>query len=419
MSRHAVIIGAGVTGLSTAYHLARKSYGRITVIEKGRVGDGASSRAAGIVTGLLWSETGVQARKISLTRFRELSDELDGYRFQDVGCLNLFDAASWPERERLLPLYDRLEVEYTIMDRAEMASTWPDLALTGEPVGLFDPLGGYSEPDHYLPALAAGCRALGVQIREGCMISDFIADSGRMVGVVAGNERIEADAVVSTVHVWTLKVLESIGLQLPLKSFVHQRYVTAPLPAPVRIPAVNANPYGGYIRPAYGQRLLAGIENPSAPEFRVPGRSFEMSAISPPPGLGDAARDNLLPLVPKAARSGWVKGADRAARSGWAGWAGWEIEKAGLLSFSRDGEPVLGPVDRFPGLYVGVAFHSGGFAYNPAAGVLLAGCVADGRPEIDIEDFSPNRFDPEETDAYNRTLITHGEYSMPGHSRRH
>ena len=407
MSRHAVIVGAGVTGLSTAYHLARKSYGSITVVEKGRVGDGASSRAAGIITGLLWSETGILARKISLTRFREMSGELDGYRYQDVGCLNLFDAASWPERERLLPLYDRLGVEYTIMDRTEMAAAWPDLALTGEPVGLFDPLGGYSEPDHYLPALADGCRALGVEIREGCMVSDFIVDGGRMAGVVIDGKRIEANAVVSTVHVWTLKVLETIGVQLPLKSFVHQRYVTAPLPAPVRIPAVNANPYGGYLRPHYGQRLLAGIENPEAPEFHVPGRDFLMSTITPPPGLDEAARENLLPLVPGAGRAGQ------------AGHAGWEIEKAGLLSFSVDGEPVLGPVERFPGLYVGVAFHSGGFAYNPAAGVLLAGCVADGRPEIDIGDFSPNRFDPQETEAYNRTRITHGEYSLPGQSRRH
>ena len=434
MSSHAVIVGAGVTGLSTAYHLARRSYGRITVIEKGRVGDGASSRAAGIITGLLWSETGVRARKISLNRFRELSDELDGYRYQDVGCLNLFDASSWPERERLLPLYDRLGVAYSVMDKAEMAAAWPDLALPGEPIGLLDPLGGYSEPDHYVPALADGCRKLGVEIREGCMVSDFIVDSGRMAGVVAENDRIEADAVVSTVHVWTLKVLERIGLQLPLKSFVHQRYVTAPLPAPVRIPAVNANPYGGYVRPHYGQRLLAGIENPAAPEFRVPDRAFRMSTITPPPGLDEAARYNLLPLVPAAGRAGLAGrsslagGAERNDPAGNAGRAGnadnadyadWEIEKAGLLSFSGDGEPILGPVERFPGLFVGVAFHSGGFAYNPAAGALLAGCVADGRPEIDIGDFSPNRFDPEETDAYNRTRITHDEYSMTGLSRRH
>ena len=93
-----VIVGGGVIGLSTAYHLARKGYGHIIVLEKGPVGDGSSSRAAGIITGLLWSETGVLVRKVSLARFRELSHELDGYTFQEVGCLNLFDPQSWPDR---------------------------------------------------------------------------------------------------------------------------------------------------------------------------------------------------------------------------------------------------------------------------------------------------------------------------------
>src|SRR5215471_3294018 len=97
-----IIIGGGVIGLSAAYHLARRRCGPIVLIEKGPVGDGSSSRAAGIITGLLWSETGVRVRKLSLTRFRELSDELDGYTFQAVGCLNLFDPESWPERAALL-----------------------------------------------------------------------------------------------------------------------------------------------------------------------------------------------------------------------------------------------------------------------------------------------------------------------------
>ena len=126
-----------------------------------------------------------------------------------------------------------------------------------------------------------------------------------------------------------------------------------------------------------------------------------MSSILPPPGLNNVARTDLLPLVPVADQSKW------------------EIEKAGLLSFSLDGEPIVGPVERFPGLYVGVAFHSGGFAYNPAAGVLLASCIADGNAVIDIQDFSPNRFDPKYVEAYNRTLINHGEYSMSGENRRH
>ncbi|SVD23203.1 uncharacterized protein METZ01_LOCUS376057, partial [marine metagenome] len=59
--------------MSTAYHLARRDFGRVLLLEKGRPGDGASSRAAGTITGLMWSNTGVEARKANFGRFRELS----------------------------------------------------------------------------------------------------------------------------------------------------------------------------------------------------------------------------------------------------------------------------------------------------------------------------------------------------------
>jgi glycine/D-amino acid oxidase-like deaminating enzyme len=75
--------------------------GPVTLLEKEVIGDGASSRAGGIITDLLWSRTGIEARKISLALYGELSEELAeyGYRFQNVGCLNLFDVQDWAERE--------------------------------------------------------------------------------------------------------------------------------------------------------------------------------------------------------------------------------------------------------------------------------------------------------------------------------
>ncbi len=77
-----IIIGGGVIGLSAAYHLARRQCGPIVLLDKGPVGDGSSSRAAGIITGLLWSETGVRVRKRCLELLGELSRDLDGYQFQ-------------------------------------------------------------------------------------------------------------------------------------------------------------------------------------------------------------------------------------------------------------------------------------------------------------------------------------------------
>ena len=95
--KHAIVVGGGVTGLSTAYHLKRLGYGDVTIIEKDTIGAGSSSRAAGISTGLLWSKTGVLARKTALRRFREMSRELDGYVFHNEhGCLGLFSPALWP-----------------------------------------------------------------------------------------------------------------------------------------------------------------------------------------------------------------------------------------------------------------------------------------------------------------------------------
>ena len=346
MSRF-IVIGGGAIGLNTAYQLARKGFGSVTLLEKGQVGDGSSSRAGGIITGLMWTETGIRARKVSLRIYRELTAELEryGYRFQDVGCLNLFDASSWPAREELFPLYDRLDFPYEILDADEMRRRWPDLTPEDDQIGLFDAQGGYSEPHEFVPALARRCRDLGVEIRENARVEGLQIENGQVIGVQTAMGVVAADMVICTVHAWTRAFMQQSGLRLPIKSFVHQRYVTTELAQAAVIPAINANPQGGYIRPARlgttDSRLLAGGETENRPEERVDDLSFHMSALSAPESVRAHLSANLTPLVPKLAATRW------------------ESEQVGLISFSLDGEPVLGALPQLPGLVVGAAFPFG------------------------------------------------------------
>ncbi len=379
-----IIVGGGVIGLSAAFHLAQSGGVHVILLEKGAVGAGASSRAGGIITGHLWSKTGVEARKISLRLYHELSEELSayGYQYQAVGCLNLFSPADWPERKSLLPLYDECRAPYEILDAAEIRHRWPLLRSSDDAVGLFDPLGGYSEPDDYIPALAQKCRDLGVDIREGVTVSAFAKERERVKGIVADGELLEADRVICAVHSWTNRLLASVARPLPVKSFVHQRYLTEPLAQAARLPAVNANPYEAYLRPAKGNRILVGGETAGRAELGTPSLAFDMATLRAPNGFGDSLRAKAQPLLPALERYRFIE------------------ERVGLISFAMDGEPVLGEVPGWPGLYVGAAFHSGGFAYNPVAGKLLAELATAGVTELDIAAFSPARFSAAATDAY-------------------
>lgn len=396
----AIIIGAGVTGLSTAYHLARMNYGRVIVLEKNEIGAGSSSRAAGISTGLLWSETGVRARKHSLRLFREFSRELPGYTFHnEQGCLNLFSPELWPAREALLPLYDRLEAPYQVLSPAEIRRRWPGLNPAEGFLGLHDPTGGYSEPPEYLHGLTQRARDLGVEIQENVLVDEICVEHGRACGVKTPGGIIAADVVVAATYAWILPLLASVGVRLPVKTFVHQRYVSEPVDGPLQFPPINADPFLGYVRPAKGNRVLLGIETPNRDDFKVPSLDFRLDLLREEPDL----------IAPTIARFKSFFPALADLR--------WESSHIGLLSFSMDCEPIIGPVSGVEGLYVGNCFHSGGFSYSPASGFFLAEFAAKGATSIDLTAFAPARYatDSAQTARYLASTVPQRE----AHRRRH
>jgi len=384
-----LIIGAGVTGLSSAYHLLKRKAGHVIILEKDSIGGGSSSRAAGITTGLLWTDTGVQARKIALDLFEEWSTCLPGYHYHNSeGCLILIGSEAWPAREKLLPLYDERHLAYDILDPSEIRRRWPDLNPRAELMGLWDPRGGFSEPPQYIDALRQEVVRMGAEIRENTLVRSMLLSGNTVTGVTTNHGDVQADAVICATYAWTNNLLESLGISLPAKSFIHQRYVTKALPSPIRTPAVNADDYFGYIRPTADGKILMGVETPNTPDLPINNSQFQLSELPDQWDLaeqGKAIIEDLLPALKDTT---------------------WESAKTGLINFSMDGEPIIGPAPGYEGLYVGLSFHSGGFSYSPVSGLLLAELASTGTTSIDISSFAPDRYsNPAESSSYLRDRV--------------
>ena len=392
-----VIIGAGVTGLSTAFHLVEKGVERVVVVDKGTVGGGSSLQAGGIITMLMATETEVRARAISLDLFERFSRILDGYHFHQVGCLNLSVENASAKTSESREMWRRLGGQFEVLSGGEISERFPDLAALETDIGVLDLRSGYSEPHRYIPALRARLEDMGVEIRENEPVVGFDLGNDRVRGVVTEGGTIETDAVVCAVNAWTNHVLSLVGFRTPYKNFIHERFVTKPFPEPPRLPAVNDHILNGYVRPTDDNRLLLGtsVDNLGAYEMRGP--DFDVSELEPHPDALPFLKENLVRRAPM------MEGAE------------WDYHTVGLISLAHDVKPVIGPVPGVDGLFVGAHFHSGGFAYNPVSGLLIAEHVVDGGTSIDSEMYSPARFGSVDTDSFLAAPIMHDEMGVVRH----
>ena len=392
-----VVIGAGVTGLSTAFHLVEKGVERVVVVDKGRVGGGSSLQAGGIITMLMATETEVRARSVSLDLFERFSRILDGYHFHQVGCLNLVPEEALARAAPLRAMWRRLGGQFEVLRGGQIRERFPDLAAEATDSGVLDLRSGYSEPHRYVPALRAKLEDMGVEIRENEQVVEFDLRGERLRGVVTDRGTIETDAVVCAVNAWTNHVLSLVGFRTPYKNFVHERFVTKPFPEPPTLPAVNDHILNCYVRPTDDNRLLLGTSVDGLGAYEMRGPDFAVSELEPHPEALPFIKEHMVRRTPM------LEGAE------------WDYHTVGLISLAYDVKPVIGPVPGVEGLYVGAHFHSGGFAYNPVSGLLLAEHVVDGGTRIDSELYSPSRFGSVDTDAFLAAPMMHDEMGRVRH----
>lgn len=377
-----VVVGAGLAGLSTSFHLAERG-ATVTLLEKDRVGSGSSSRSGAVNTMLMGNRAATVARGVSFDIFERFDEILEDYTFHQVGCLGIYDSEQFETASQLHDVQRQAGSRLEVLHWKEIESRFPDLRIKESEVGVLDLRGGWSEPDSYIPALAKKVRDLGVVIREEVTVEDFIVETDRVCGVrLRGGEELRPDATVCTVNAWANTLLDRIDHPLPVRSFVHERFVTRPFETSPQLPATNDDTNGVYYRPTEDNRILLGSGAMDPEEIRLPTSDFHLDQLEPNPGSLPFILDKIGDRLPSVDRTKI------------------DAHRVGLISYPADFVPNIGPVEGLPGLLLGTNFCSGGFGWHPVAGLLLSEYILDGQTRIDADIFSPGRFKDFDTETF-------------------
>lgn len=368
-STDCIVVGAGLIGLSTALHLRWRGMS-VRVVERGRVGDGTSSRASGWVCAQLRTPNDLLALVLaSLAYFPEFLRRVgDDCGYAVCGSLVALDSDEQLEQRRMLDAEQRRVAAYRgarFLDATEVHDLEPGLAehITA---GAYFAEDAHVDPRLLLGALLRTARREGVLVHEGAEVGSIAPDGGWRVTTPLG--AFVAQRVVNATGAWAPAVADLMGLELPVIPVAGQLLVTEPLPNIVRT-CVVSQPDPRFtgrsacgVRPATDGRLWLGTT------YR--GGSFDTSITAEDTSTILAGARSLFPALD-----------DVAVEQAW----------AGVRPVPADLLPIYGAGAGADGYYVAVPVA--GLAECAVAGRLVADLVTDGRSAVPgAAAFSPARF---------------------------
>jgi len=267
----AVVVGGGTVGAWCAYFLRRAGLARVVLIEKGLLGQGASSRAAGVVRMQGGTPEAVRLGQWSRRFYLSQRDEIgtdSGFTEQGY-LLPCFTEAEVAAAHARLAMQAGLGVPVRWLEPGEVDAANPTLAPGLTLGGTFCAQDGFITPPRNVAAYTVALIRSGVEIREHVAFRGLAADSV----VETSQGRIDAGLVVLTGGPKLAEVGRLAGLRIPAGGVRHQVAVTERHPDldPARVPMVFDLAEGLYWRPEEGG-LLFGMSNPDEP----PGENREV-----------------------------------------------------------------------------------------------------------------------------------------------
>jgi len=364
-----VIIGGGVNGLSTAYHLALRGFKDIVLVEKEKfLGAGATGLCAGGIRQQFSTEVNIRMAMYSVRQFERFSETMGvDIGFHQVGYLFLLSTPEEVETFRKSVALQRslgLEVEWLTPE--EVKRRWPWLNVEDVLAATYCPTDGYADPHAVVQGYARKARELGVRIFTETEVTGIETENGKVKGVQTNRGYISTPIAVNIAGPHGYLVARMVGVELPIRPYRRQIFVTEPFPRiPPTCPMTIDFNKSWYFRKE-GEGILMGMSDPDEPS------SFNMNVDW----------DFMARVVEHGIYRAPVLGEARIMR----GWAG-------LYDISPDDQPVMGKIPGVEGFICCVGFSGHGFMLSPATGLTMSEIIAEGKAiTFDISDFRYERF---------------------------
>jgi len=379
-----VIVGGGIAGASTAYHLARLGISDVVLLEQGRLTCGTTWHAAGLVGQMRATRNATRMSRYGIELYSTLERETGlATGWKQCGSVNVAKT-----RERLQLVRRQMArarsfgVEFEWLSATQIAQRLPLLRTDDLAGGVWIPGDGKANPTDLTQSLAKGARQQGVRIVEGVRVTGVCAHNGHVGGVAwrsgDAHGEIGCEFVVNCAGQWAREFGALAGVAVPLASAEHFYLVTDPIPGVATDMPVIRDPDGHiYFKEEVGGVVMGGFEPVAKPwnVARIPER-FEFQLLPEDWDQFEVLMQSALHRMP-CLDTAPVK-----------------LLLNGPESFTLDGNFLLGEAPELAGYFVCAGFNSAGIANAGGAGRLVAEWLIGGEPPFDAWDVDIRRFAP-------------------------
>lgn len=377
----AIIIGGGIHGASSAFHLAKKGL-KILVIEKDTIAAHATGRSSGLVRMHYDLEPESRLAWESFRYFYNWEEMVGGESgFTRTGFIQLVPSKHIDQLKANVLMHQRIGIPSMLVAQDDIRRLAPHFETEDIEVAAYEPESGYADPSTTTASLLDAARQMEARILQGVAVTGIQVGAGKIQGVTTPKGEFNSPIVVNTAGSWAGEIARMAEVEIPITTWRHDTmFIKRPTEMGPSHPTVIDNVNSMYFRPETGNLTLVGLEdgNPL-------GESPDGYTDRAQPGFVDRAIERIclrVPIMEKASL--------HSAHGGYDG-------------ITPDQRAIIGQMGP-EGFYLQCGFSGTGFKIGPAVGACMAELIVDGEAKtVDITPFDPYRFE--------RGELLRGEYS--------